>query len=58
MRGNLAALYRGSTANQVKKINRQLKKIAEKWNVDDRVEKLQETEACITVKDQIIYLSD
>ena len=32
-------------------MNKQTKKIAEKLNLDDRIEKLQETEAYITIKD-------
>ena len=51
LRENVTKTYKRSTANQVKKINRQSKKIAEKLNIDDRVEKLQETEAYVTVKD-------
>ena len=51
LRQNVTKRYKGSTANQVKNINRQSKKIAEKLNIDDRVAKLQETEAYITVKD-------
>ena len=32
-------------------MNKQAKKIAEKLNIDDRIEKIQETEAYITIKD-------
>ena len=50
LRENVANTYKRSTANQVKKINRQSKKTTEKFNIKDRVEKIQWTEAYIMAK--------
>ena len=50
-RNNVTKTYKRSTENRVKNINYKSKLLAEKLTIDDRIEKIEETEACITVKD-------
>ena len=54
IRNTYVKIYKGHTKNQPKKrlsaVNKQAKKIAERLNIDDRIEKIQESEAYIAVK--------
>ena len=50
-RNNVTKTYKRSTENRVKNINYKSKLLAEKLTIDDRIEKIEETEAYITVKD-------
>ena len=43
--------YRKTDRRKVKSINHEAKKIVEKLSIDDRVDKMQENEAFITIKD-------
>ena len=51
VRDNVTKTYKRSTPNRVKNINYKSKLLAEKLAIDDRIEKIEETEAYITVKD-------
>ena len=51
VRDYVTQTYKCSTANRVKNINYKAKLLAEKLAIDDRIEKMEETEAYITVKD-------
>ena len=51
VRDYVTQAYKCSTANRVKNINYKAKLLAEKLAIDDRIEKMEETEAYITVKD-------
>ena len=51
VRDNVTKTYKHSTANRAKNINYKAKSLAEQLAVDDRIEKMEETEAYITVKD-------
>ena len=48
---NITKTYKKSATKRSNAANKQAKKIAEKLNIDDRIEKIQETEAYVTVKD-------
>ena len=48
---NITKTYKKSNRNKINSINRDAKKIAKKLQIDDRVEKMQEAEAFITIKD-------
>ena len=50
-KNNITKTYKKSDKNKIKIINEDAKKIAKKLEIDDRVEKMQETEAFITIKD-------
>ena len=51
VRDNVSKTYKRSTANRVKSINYKSKLLAKKLVIDDRIDKMEETEAYITVKD-------
>ena len=51
LRENITRTYKKLANKRLNPVNKQAKKIAEKLNVDDRIEKIQKSEACITVKD-------
>ena len=51
LRENITRTYNKFTKRKLHAVNKQAKKIAEKLNIDDRIEKIQETEAYVTVKD-------
>ena len=51
LRENITRTYKKSTKKRLNAVNKQAKKIAEKLNIDDRIEKIQESEAYVTVKD-------
>ena len=51
LENNISKTYQKSNRNKIKTINHDAKKIAKKLEIDDRVEKLQEAEALITIKD-------
>ena len=51
VRDYVTQTHKCSTANRVKNINYKAKLLAEKLAIDDRIEKIEETEAYITVKD-------
>ena len=48
---NITKTYKKSATKRLNAANKQAKKIAEKLNIDDRIEKMQETETYIMVKD-------
>ena len=48
---NIAKAYRKTNKNSVNKINKDAKKIAKSLSTDGRVEKIQESQTYITVKD-------
>ena len=48
---NITKTYKKTNKNKVNRINSEAKKTAEKLNLDDRIQQLQETEAFISVKD-------
>ena len=50
VRDHVTKTYKRSTANRLKNINIK-SKLAEKLAIDDRIQKMEETEAYITVKD-------
>ena len=50
LRENITTTYKKLANKRLNPVNKQAKKIAEKLNVDGRVEKIQKSEACITVK--------
>ena len=50
IRDNVTKAYKRSTANIVKNINYKSKLLTEKLAIDDGIEKMEETEAYITVK--------
>ena len=51
LRKNITKTYKKSNRKQVNDINLDVKKIAQKLEIDDRVEKMLETEAFLTIKD-------
>ena len=51
LKENITKTYKKSTKSKISNINWEAKKITEKLSLDDRVPRLQETEAYITVKD-------
>ena len=51
LRENITRAYKKSTKNRLYAVNKQANKIVEELNIDDRIEKIQESEAYITVKD-------
>ena len=51
LRDYVTQTYKCSTANRVRNIIYKAKLLAEKLAIDDRIEKMEETEAYITVKD-------
>ena len=48
---NVTKTYKKSTEQKLKTINKDAKRIAEKLEIDDRIEKMKETQTYITVKD-------
>ena len=50
LRNNVTKTYKKSNRNRVNNINLDAKKIAEKIEIDGRVEKMQKTEAFLTIK--------
>ena len=50
LENSITKTYKKSNRNKIKTINRDAKKIAKKLEIDDRVEKLQEAEAFITIQ--------
>ena len=50
LRNNVTKTYKKSNRNRVGNINLDAKKIAEKIEIDGRVEKMQKTEAFLTIK--------
>ena len=51
IREKITKTYKKTDRTKVKSINYEAKKIVEKLSIDDRVEKMQENEAFITIKD-------
>ena len=51
LRENITKTYKKSNKRKISNINWEAKKITEKLSLDDRVERLQETEAYIIVTD-------
>ena len=51
LRNNITTTYKNSNRNRVNDINLDAKNIVQKLEIDDRVEKMQETEAFLTRKD-------
>ena len=51
LRENITRTYKKSTKEILNTVNRQAKKIAEKLNIANRIEKIQESEVYIMVKD-------
>ena len=51
LRENITKTYTKSTKKRLNAVNKQAKKNVEKLNIDDRIEKIQETEAYTTIKD-------
>ena len=51
LRENITRAYKKSTKNRLYAVNKQANKIVEELNIDDRIEKIQESEAYITVQD-------
>ena len=51
LRENITKTYKKSNRKRLNAVNKQAKKIAEKLNIDDRNERIQETEAYITIED-------
>ena len=52
LRENITNIYKKSTKKRLNAVNKQAKKVAEKLKIDDRIGKIQETEAYITIKDR------
>ena len=50
LRENIARTYKKSTKKGLNAANKQAKKIAEELNIDNRIEKIQESEAYMKVK--------
>ena len=50
LRENITKTYKNSTKKRLNAVNKQAKKIAEKLNIDGRIEKIQQAEAYITAK--------
>ena len=48
---NITKAYRETNKNYVNKINKEASKIANSLSIDDRIEKIQESQTYITVKD-------
>ena len=48
---NVTKTYKKSNISKINNINFTAKKITEKLSIDDRVQRMEETEAYITVKD-------
>ena len=51
LRENITRTYKKSTKKRLNAVNKKAKKIAEKLNIDNKIEKIQETEVYIAVKD-------
>ena len=51
LRENITKTYKKSTKKRLNAVNKQAKKIEKKLNIDNRIEKIQETKAYITIKD-------
>ena len=51
LQNNITKTFKKSNRNKVNDINLDAQKIAQKLKIDDRVEKMQETEAFLTIKD-------
>ena len=51
LQNNITKTYENSSRNRVNDINLDAKKIGQQLKIDDRVEKMQETEAFLTIKD-------
>ena len=51
LRENITRTYKKSTKKRLNAVNKKAKKIAEKLNIDNRIEKIQATEVYIAVKD-------
>ena len=48
---NTTKAYRKTNKNCINKINKDARKTAKPWSIDDRIEKIQESQTYITVKD-------
>ena len=48
---NITKTYKKTNESKIKTINKSAKKIANRLNLEDRIEKLQESERYITIKD-------
>ena len=48
---NITTTYKKTNESKIKTINKSAKKIANRLNLEDRIEKLQESERYITIKD-------
>ena len=60
---NITKAYRKTNKNYVNKINKEASKIANSLSIDDRIEKIQESQTYIAVKDHkenflIVFLGD
>ena len=60
---NITKAYRKTNKNYVNKINKEANKIANSLSIDDRIEKIQESQTYIAVKDHkenvlIVFLVD
>ena len=51
MHENVTKTYKKCNTNKSNSINFKAKQIASKLKIDDRVQKLDENEACVTIKD-------
>ena len=51
LRENITRTYKKTAKKKLNAVNKQAKKIAEKLNIDDRIENIQESEVYIMVKD-------
>ena len=51
MHENITKTYKKTNESKIKTINKSAKKIANRLNLEDRIEKLQESERYITIKD-------
>ena len=48
---NTTKAYRKTNKNCINKINKDTSKTTKPWSIDDRIEKIQESQTYITVKD-------
>ena len=53
LRENITKTYKKSNKKRLNAVNKQAKKIAEKLNIDDRIEKIQETEAIDFTREKV-----
>ena len=51
MHENITKTYKKTNESKIKTINKSAKKIANRLDLEDRIEKLQENESCLTIKD-------